>query len=389
MANSEHVEIVRKGSDAITRFRFDNPRVILDLSHAYLFDADLTDADLSGAEMTGAHPPNVDLSNAELTGANLTRSNLFGAILSSAKLTRANLSGANLTGAYLPCADLSGANLSGVNLRGANLTDANLTGANLFRADLPGAFLSGADLTLADLSQTIFNSARIDNTVFNLATLGYGVFVGTDFSTAIGLDSVVHDAPTSIGVDSIFQSNGKIPEVFLRGCGVPEELITYLPSLIGNPFEFYSCFISYSHQDEEFCKRLHSRMQQEKLRVWYAPEDLKRGRKIHEQIDSAIRVHDKLLLVLSEHSMKSDWVSTEIYRAIKREKQEGKRVLFPIRLCSFDAIKDWTLLTDQAKDLAVEIREYFIPDDFSNWKDHDAFETGFSKLLRDLRAAGN
>jgi len=129
-------------------------------------------------------------------------------------------------------------------------------------------------------------------------------------------------------------------------------------------------------------------MQQEKLRVWYAPEDLKRGRKIHEEIDAAIRVHDKLLLVLSENSMKSDWVATEISKARKREKAEGKQVLFPIRLCSFDAIQKWTAFdADTGKDMAREIREYFIPDDFENWKDHDAFEAGFSKLLRDLRAA--
>ena len=35
--------------------------------------------------------------------------------------------------------------------------------------------------------------------------------------------------------------------------------------------------------------------------------------------------------------------------------------------------------------LAVELREYYIPD-FSNWKDHDAFEAEFGKLLRDLKA---
>lgn len=38
-----------------------------------------------------------------------------------------------------------------------------------------------------------------------------------------------------------------------------------------------------------------------------------------------------------------------------------------------------------AKDLAVEVREYFIPD-FSTWKDHDSFEEAFWRLLRDLRA---
>ena len=72
---------------------------------------------------------------------------------------------------------------------------------------------------------------------------------------------------------------------------------------IGQAIEFYSCFISYSHRDEDFCKRLHSRMRDEHLRVWFAPEDIKSGQKIHEQVDQAIRVHDKLLVVLSEEGL--------------------------------------------------------------------------------------
>ena len=40
---------------------------------------------------------------------------------------------------------------------------------------------------------------------------------------------------------------------------------------------------------------------------------------------------------------------------------------------------------DTGQDLAKEVREYFIPD-FSNWKDHDAFEKAFERLLHDLRA---
>ena len=41
------------------------------------------------------------------------------------------------------------------------------------------------------------------------------------------------------------------------------------------------------------------------------------------------------------------------------------------------------------KDLAVEVREYFIPD-FSNWKvlagSHHAFESAFVRLKKDLEA---
>jgi hypothetical protein len=40
---------------------------------------------------------------------------------------------------------------------------------------------------------------------------------------------------------------------------------------------------------------------------------------------------------------------------------------------------------DTGKDSAREIREYLIPD-FSNWKNYDAYQVAFQRLLRDLKA---
>jgi hypothetical protein len=163
-------------------------------------------------------------------------------------------------------------------------------------------------------------------------------------------------------------------------------MIDYLPSLIGavNPVQFNSCFISYSSVDEEFAKRLHARMRQAGLRVWFAPEDIKGGEKVLEQVDRAIHIHDKLLLVLSDASMRSGWVTTELRRARNVELGEGRRKLFPIRLIAYEAIQQWKSFdADRGVDVAEEVREYFIPD-FSQWKDHDQFETSFERLVRDL-----
>ena len=76
----------------------------------------------------------------------------------------------------------------------------------------------------------------------------------------------------------------------------------------------------------------------------------------------------------------------EIRRTRAAERRENRRKLFPIRLVDFEAIRDWQCFdADVGKDLAVEIREYFIPD-FSNWKDHDSFEEAWTGLLEDLKA---
>jgi hypothetical protein len=147
-------------------------------------------------------------------------------------------------------------------------------------------------------------------------------------------------------------------------------------------------------------------LQSRGVRCWFAPHDIQAGRKIHEQLDDAIRLHDKLLLILSEHSMNSEWVKNEILRARKREVDETKRaaaeaeaqvlgssamlkpkrILFPITLVPFEALENWTYPISTGMDLAEEIRQYFIPD-FSNWKDHDSYQKAFERLVKNLKAS--
>jgi hypothetical protein len=170
----------------------------------------------------------------------------------------------------------------------------------------------------------------------------------------------------------------------LRGCGVSDEFITYAKSLGANPIEFCSCFISYSTKDQDFAHRLHADLQNKGVRCWFAPRDIQGGRKLHDQIDEAIHVYDKLLLVLSPHSMESEWVKTEISKARKREAREERRVLFPIRLVPFETLRDWECFdADTGKDSAREIREYFIPD-FSDWKNYESYQEELQRLVGDL-----
>jgi hypothetical protein len=70
----------------------------------------------------------------------------------------------------------------------------------------------------------------------------------------------------------------------------------------------------------------------------------------------------------------------------KRERNEGRQVLFSIRLVDFETIRNWECVDADGSDSAHEVREYFVPD-FSRWKDHDAFEAAFARLLKDLRAS--
>jgi len=65
---------------------------------------------------------------------------------------------------------------------------------------------------------------------------------------------------------------------------------------------------------------------------WFAPNDMKIGDRIRDTIDESIRFHDKLLLVLSESSISSQWVETEVETALEHESRGKATLLFPIRL---------------------------------------------------------
>jgi len=366
MANPEHLRILDQGAKVWNQWRKENSLVRADLS-----GADLDKVRLDGADFTRANLRRVELRGARLSGANFTRAELpmadfSGADLSRARLSLADLFQANLRRADIRRADLSEARLTGANLSLADLFQANLNGANLDNVNLSGANLGNASLTKSNLHETIFSD--------------------TDLSTTRGLETCTHFGPSTLDHRTL-QKSGTLPLKFLRGCGLPDSLIDYLPSLLNEPIQYHSCFISYSHKDEDFAKRLYASLQNAGIRVWYAPEDMQGGQKLHEQLEQAIQRHDRLLLVLSEKSMNSEWVATEIYTARQREVKEKRRILFPLRLVDFEAIRAWKCFdADTGKDMGREIREYFIPD-FSNWKDHDAFEQGFARVLRDLKAS--
>ena len=176
-----------------------------------------------------------------------------------------------------------------------DLREAKLYGAELIGADLRAAHLRSADLIEANLREANLGAS----------VMGYTSVVDVDLSGVNGLETVKHLGPSSIGIDTIYRSKGNIPEVFLRGAGVPNNFIAYMKSLAGTlaAFEYYSCFISYSSKDEAFAKCLYVDLQSNGVRCWFAPHDMRSGQKLHEQIDEAIRLHERLLLILSPDSM--------------------------------------------------------------------------------------
>ncbi|HEY0736055.1 MAG TPA: toll/interleukin-1 receptor domain-containing protein [Herpetosiphonaceae bacterium] len=350
MANEEHLAILRQGVEMWNEWRKKYPAVQPDLTQADLQEMDLRAANFQGVSFQEASLFMSNLGRANLVGANFRSANLQRVRLQSADLLGSNLRGANLQEAILFAASLQATNLRRTNLRGANLLEVNLV-----RAKLQGTNLEGS---------------RVGSTIF----------ANVDLRGVRGLDMVHHSSPSTVGIDTLYLSKGEIPEVFLRGCGVPDSMIEYARALVAaeRPMDYYSCFISYSSQDEALAERLYADLQSKGVRCWYAPHDMQIGEPILSGIDRGIRLHDKLLLILSESSVESGWVEQEVLMALAREKTERRRVLFPIRIDNavIESRQGWPAV----------LRETIHLGDFRQWKDHDAYQAAFARLLRDLKA---
>ncbi len=112
------------------------------------------------------------------------------------------------------------------------------------------------------------------------------------------------------------------------------------------------------------------------MRCWFAPHDLPIGAKIWDAIDEAIKLRDKLLLVLSKNAINSDWVEDEVQKALAEERDRKRLVLFPIR------IDDTVMQTPEP--WARKLRDQRNVGDFRDWKNHDVYKQSFERVLRDL-----
>lgn len=354
MANMEHVQIVKRGRDAVARWREQNPGQPLDLNASYMSYARIPQVDLSGSDLRNSDLMGASLQRAKLSDCFLNPCHLYRANLTQAVLHRALLNGANLRGANLQGADLSSANLDRAILSDANLTGANLSGTNLSRANLDRAILTDANLTGAalnrtalvrtnltnanlqgcDLYEAVVNDAVVVGAKFDQSIVGYTVFQNCDLRTAEGLDLVRHDAPSTIGVDTIFRSGGRIPETFLRGAGAPESLAAFQRSLLEAPPLLGDCFIACAAGDLPFAQSLQTDLQGEGIRCWLFPENA-RGNPLverhsssdQEEVERWVRFYDKLVVVCSASALESETIRNDITQAQERQKGQDKWLL--------------------------------------------------------------
>ncbi|MBW2467019.1 MAG: toll/interleukin-1 receptor domain-containing protein [Deltaproteobacteria bacterium] len=378
MANMMHMDIIKRGVDYWNTWRFNNSHVQPSLSEAglhmaYLNKANLRRADLSDAGLRLAEMIEANLEGADLYLANLSEANLRRANLKEANLQGTNMAGTNLRGTRLISADLSQANLSRADIRFSVLYRANLYNADLSGADLRNAALNGANLVGANLT-----GANLDGADLTDAVVGATIFGNVDLSNVKGLESLLHLGPSSIGIDTIYKSKAQMPFLFLKNAGVPQHLIDFIEMFVDRDKRCYSCFISYSDKNREFALKLYEDLQDHGVRCWLTTENLKKRDRIHAVTDAAVKMHDKIILILSEDSIDSDWAENNYTQAIEKEIESGKTVLVPV------VLDDSVEKTDQP--WAVEMRRSRYAADFSMWRDDVFYKEVLGYLLDELNS---
>jgi len=145
--------------------------------------------------------------------------------------------------------------------------------------------------------------------------------------------------------------------------------------------EYYSAFLSYSHDDKPFAARLFKELRARGVAVWWDQVRMRVGDDIYARINE-MRKTDKVILCCSESSLTSLWVDNELKLALSKERKlreggaDSVSIVLPLDLDGY--LSRWK----GALSAQFVSRNYA---DFVGWDKDDAkFEAGIESVVRAL-----
>ena len=89
----------------------------------------------------------------------------------------------------------------------------------------------------------------------------------------------------------------------------------------------YDVFVSYSHKDAPFVRRLVNALEARGIKAWYDSEVLRVGENFMRQIGDALEQSRYFLLVISPDYLANQWTSFELGVALSAASTKGARVI--------------------------------------------------------------
>ena len=339
-------ELIRKDVSVWNKWRANDPDAAINLRYGDFSRHNLKRANLRKADLFRACCDHATLDKADFQNADLRKTSFRFSSLESANFEKADMRGADLQGADLSAANFSGTNLQKANLKDAVLNMAVLEGANLKEAIcsntwMRGTILRHSNMSGARLHRVKMHRVDLKRTNFKNAHCFQCLFCDLDLGEAKGLQDIHHEGPSSIAIDTIYNSRGKLPETFLRGAGVPECMVSlFSKAMIQGP-NYHSCFIIYSHADQTFAKYLYRELQRRNIRCWLHEYNVFSCDALQDNANRCIRAWDRVLLCCSKNSLTSWWIKKEIDDALKKEqalmnhKKQRLNTLIPLNLDNY------------------------------------------------------
>jgi len=93
-----------------------------------------------------------------------------------------------------------------------------------------------------------------------------------------------------------------------------------------------SIFLCHSSKDKFFVRELAAKLRDVGVRVWLDEAEIKIGDSLTQKIGQAIDEMDYFGVVLSRHSIASEWVQRELQVAMQRELKERRVIVLPLLL---------------------------------------------------------
>ena len=133
-----------------------------------------------------------------------------------------------------------------------------------------------------------------------------------------------------------------------------------------------SVFISYSHKDRDLVDNICQALKEYDIDISLDIKDIGAGDSISRKVEEGIIKADYFLLVLSENSIKSQWVDIEYRAALNLSLRENKRII--------------PIVTDINDEQLLQFSVIIADKKYANFR--DGIEKGLNELLRGLSLTG-